>query len=616
MFSRRSVGLGRRTFTIAVISVCVLPLLVSSAGGQESPPCPEPIPVAELEEGQRGYGLTVANDRQRETFAFEIIGVLEDALGPGRDLIIVDTSGAVIDRHGGIFYGMSGSPLFIGDRLVGAIAYGLSSGSSSVAGVTPATDIVDVLRYPVASQDSEEATPTRSRRMSERTRSTIADSASMEASEVGASFVRLRVPVGISGVSGPGLESIAGVFAEERLRLIPHSGGAADEAQTLGAAPQPGDNLSAVLSYGDVTFAATGTVTLACEDRFVAFGHPFFWEGQTTFGGHAAETITVIEDDLFGSYEMASIAEPVGLVDQDRLAGIRGLMGVEPGKIPITSVVTASHLDRTREGTTSVVESEYVPFLAFYHLYSNLLVTMDEYGGGTSAATFTINGIDEDGAPWQLERSNMYASEDSIASASSFEVESFLHTLYNNPFEGIEFTGVDAVVTADDEVTQYTIGDVLVSTTGSGYRDRRRVRVTPGSTIFLRVKLVPTGEETEIPVDLEVRVPRRGATDGTIEISGPRFYEDEICFYEPSECMTSSKGEIDSLEELIADLEARPKNNELRAQLRMGRRGRVVGRDSEILDRVIGGAARLRVMLSCCSGESGMTAEPKRRPPG
>ena len=587
----------QRQFVAAgLAALMVAPLYSGTARAQQANqnPCPQAVPTSEITAGMTGTGVTVAKGRTLESFTYEVLGMLPDALGPGRPLIVVETAGDVVERHGGVFFGMSGSPLYQDGRLLGAIAWGLSWGPSTVIGVTPGEDIVELLDYPMA---DEQASPRRVQ-MSSRMRTKIAASTSVRLRQVGTSFVPLRIPFGMSGVSGQGMSSVADVFDKEGLPLVPHAAAAAQPAPapTQGPAPQPGENLSAVLSYGDITSGGTGTVTLACDDKVIAWGHPFFWEGQTVFGAHAADTLTIIEDELFGTYELATIAEPLGMIDQDRLAGIRGLIQTPPPTIPITSTVTSEDLTRTREGQTTVVESDWVPFLAFYHLYSNVLVVMDEFAGGTSDVSFTITGTTDDGTTWDLTRTNMYASEWGIPFDTAYELEVMLYTLFENPFEEVEFTSVDVTATAREDVNLYTIADVQVSRDGTNYQDRRRIRATPGDTIYVRVMVTPYGEEEQVPVDLSVQIPRRARNYSLIEISGPNVYEDEICFYEPDLCMTGD-GEAETLEDLIAQLEEKPQNNELRATLRTGRRGGVAARDSEVLDWVIQGRARVRVIL-------------------
>lgn len=612
----------RRSTVRAVAAVTAALLAVPLAGvparGQ-STDCPAVIPTAEVSKGMTGRGVTVAEGRTREGFQFEVLGVLKDAIGPGRDLIIVDTSGDVVERYGGIFFGMSGSPLYTQDnKLVGAIAYGLSYGPSTVAGVTPASDMMKVLSYPPGDGESDRRAYPRRAKLSWHQRSKIAASRKMAPSEVGSSLTQLPVPFGVSGLSARGVRSVSKVIDEEKLPFIPYAAGAAQTEPAAGPPPQAGDNVSAVLSVGDVSFAGTGTVTAVCDGKMVAFGHPYFWEGDANvFSSHAADTVTVVEDP-FGSYELANVAEPVGLIDQDRLAGIRGTFGESPVTIPVTSSVSSLETQQSREGETRVVDSELLPFIAFYHLGSNILVTMDEYGSGSSTVTYRIEGVTSEGTPWSLERDNMYSSKWGIADASAYELESVLYALVENDFEDIEFTSVDATANVEKEVRRLKVSNVLVSLDGENYEDRFKVRVFRGDTLYLRALLKPTDDsENLIPVDLSVTIPRN-ARDGYVELVGRRFYEENVCFTEGERCEANA-GDPESFEELLANLASQPRNNEVFAQLRTGRGSRVQARSSEVVDRIVFGRRRVKIDVAtvpnvCCSGGSngsGGSGEPE-----
>jgi hypothetical protein len=104
--------------------------------------CPTVLPLADVTTGMRGTAVSVTSGRTLSTFGAEVLGILRDAIGPGRDIIVVDLSGPAVVDAGGLWAGASGSPVFIRnggvDRLAGAIAYGLAGGGSTLAGLTPA----------------------------------------------------------------------------------------------------------------------------------------------------------------------------------------------------------------------------------------------------------------------------------------------------------------------------------------------------------------------------------------------------------------------------------------------------------------------------------------------
>lgn len=354
------------------LALVVAGLGTTDAGAQVSSDCPVIMPTADVRAGMVGTGVTVAKGRQRENFNVEVLGVIQDAF-PGRDLIVVDTSGGPIDQYGGIWYGMSGSPVYIDGKLIGAVAFGLSFGPSTVGALTPAEEMIRVVGYPTADEGSAStATPTRA----EPSGPMAARIAARTGQSNPGSFEQLRVPVGVSGGSYRLLNKLSNVIEREGLPIIPFAGSSASLSQTSvpATAVQPGDNLVAALSYGDITFAGLGTATFTCNGQIMAFGHPFFWQGETTMGANAADSIVVGGDDFF-TFEVASIAEPIGMIDQDRFAGLRATTATLPTTIPINSSVTALNNGRSRDGSSSAVIPEIVPFLSWAHLYENILFT-------------------------------------------------------------------------------------------------------------------------------------------------------------------------------------------------------------------------------------------------
>jgi hypothetical protein len=554
------------------------------------------MPTAEVTDGMTGTGYTVSEGTQPELFTVEVLGVLEDGIGPGRDMIIVRADSPAIQEAGGIWFGMSGSPVYINNEFVGAVAFGLSFGPSNVAGLTPAEDIVKV-----ADRGTAAAAPRRvvlGRSM----QTAIADDADVSTSEVSETMKQLKVPFSVSGAGAREFRKVSRTIEREKLPFIPYSGASSGTASPPAATerPEQGGNFAGAISYGDITFAGVGTTSYVCEDRVVAFGHPFFWSGQTSLGANLADALTIVDDPTFGPYKLATIEGTLGTLDQDRFAGIRALLGDAPTGIPITTTVVAD--GQTRDGQTDVLDDEFLPFLAFVHLASNIDFTRDEIGEGSSALDWTITGLTSTGEPWELSRNNLYSNDYDISYGSIDEIVGQLYRLYANGFEDVSFTGLDVTAAVDNEPKSYELSKVLVLKNGE-YVDSDRVRVDPGATIDLRVILEPLQGTTDKVVDLTVVVPLSAKNDAFIEVrgGGSGGYEDPYCFYEPGACGGEGESAIDSFAELIESLENAPHNNDLVAELR-GRRGKVKSRDLEVLDEVISGFDSVFVRLRGSGG--------------
>jgi hypothetical protein len=400
--------------------ISLLGALPPAARGQTPDECPTVMPVADLEVGMTGTGLTVARGTEPESFDVEILGVLPNAILPGRDLIIVDTAGAVIDEAGGVWFGMSGSPVYVTDdgvsKLVGAVSFGFSFGPSSIAGVTPAEDMMAVLDYGSRFDARSLTAEPRKVRLSKTMRARIARATGTSTDEVGSSLTRLKLPVSISGLDQRGLNRIARRLEARGVRAVPFAGGSAELGQTADPSEIfPGSNFAAAISYGDLTFAGIGTTTFVCRGAAMAFGHPFFFEGATSMGANAATALTIVDDPVFSPYKLATVGGQVGTLDQDRLAGVRANLGGTVTAIPVTSDMIALNTGRSRSGRTDVTTSEFAAFLAPFHVYLNVIATMDQFGEGSSEFEWTVTGTREDGSTWQLSRSNMASDNFDIA---------------------------------------------------------------------------------------------------------------------------------------------------------------------------------------------------------
>lgn len=593
----KAIRIGRGKRHAAVLSILALlgGALATGAAKAALAECPEVMPVAEVTEGMMGTGYTVSEGTQPEPFSAEVLGVLENGIGPGRDMIIVDTSSAAIDEAGGIWYGMSGSPVYIDGKFVGALAYGLTWGPSTTAGLTPAEDMMKIADRPAAmgaAAGPEKVKLTRTMKAS------IARATGTSQSSVGSSMKRLLTPLSISGVGDRVMDELSKTIDREQLPLIPYRGSSASAAPAPSdTPPEAGGNFAAVLSYGDVTLAGVGTTSYVCEGKVLAFGHPFNYvpEGNTTAGANHADAITIVGDTMGGSFKLANITGGIGTVDQDRFAGIRAIVGDFQTTIPVTSHIEADGGLSQRDGASDIVTSEYVPYIAWLHALSNIDFTRDEIDGGSSTATWTITGTSASG-PWELTRSNIFTSQYDVNYETLFEMQTHLYSLLNQQFEDIEFTGVDFNASLEDEVKQYSISHVGVSTDGVAYKGVRRARVERGGTVYLRVTLKPfEGGDNQL-VELSFELPKKVRNQASIEITGGASGDyDYYCFIYPEEC-GNSQTEVDSLQDLIDQFEGAPKNNDLVAKL-YGMRGNELSEQLNTFDKVISGNSYIRIHI-------------------
>jgi len=555
--------------TVAQIAACSTP--------------PDIVPVADLEASMMATAWTVVEGTDPVSFDVEILGVLPDGIAPGVDFILVQVSGDVIDQTGGIAFGFSGSPVYIGGDLVGSVSYGFFGADQTYGGVTPAESMVKLFDYPdgtaaLGATSTRQASFAQKVRLTDRVRTQAARTLEVSVSDIPTDAKPLRVPVAVSGLNDRGFRKFSKTLRLAGLKVTPYRAGAASVGPLATDPLEAGDAVAGALSVGDLTFAGVGTATAVCDDLVLAFGHPFFWDGRAgefPMAMYGANVVTVVPDpsQIFGAFKLANLTDLHGIIDQDRLTGIRGVEGAEPSSVPVTSIVSSPDLANIRNGETTIFRQEIggfplVPDIAAFHLLINQDVIFDRIGDGSVAMEFTVEGLGPDGTPFSLTRPNLFFSDYDASFESIFEMYSFLFQIMENPFGEVLITSVDmtASITQEHLVSEITRVE-SASSLQPALRERDRLRVRPGDTIELQVFLQQEGSVEEDVVQLLLRVPRR-ARGGSLMVAGGGANSCFFCFFYEE---NGDEG-AESFAELLSNLEDTPRNNDLVATLRTGRR--------------------------------------------
>jgi SpoIVB peptidase S55 len=316
----------------------------------------ETMPFSQVKAGMKGYGLTVFEGSKVEKFDVEIIGVLNN-IGPGQDLILARVDSPVI-RRAGVLAGMSGSPIFIDGKVIGALAYAWQFAKEPVAGITP---IDEMLRIAQASGGTNTVVPAASPRItgSEFLQAIangktepifdklVGDLAARQVSTLGAAK-RIALPVSLASFAPETIARFGHYFDEMGFVAVPSGSSSASSTAGSSAAKHfaPGDPIGAVLLNGDFTVAATGTVTHIEGDRVYAFGHPFLDMGEISFPMAKAEIVGFMPS-VASSFKFANTGEIIGALRQDRSAGIMGVVGEKAQMIPVELTVDGSGISKT-----------------------------------------------------------------------------------------------------------------------------------------------------------------------------------------------------------------------------------------------------------------------------
>ncbi|MFE5291863.1 SpoIVB peptidase S55 domain-containing protein [Isoptericola sp. NPDC056618] len=549
-----------------------------SATAAPTPDCAAPYPVSDVVSGAPVTGQTVSKGTTPQPFTGEVLGVLSDGIAPDLDMIVAELHSPAIDAAGGIWQGMSGSPVYAEDgRLIGAVAYGLAFGSSPVAGITPYEDMQGYLGAAKAAPEVA---------VSSRLATRIAAETDVTRTEAAQGLRQLPMPMGVGGIdlarARTAVKAAGGseLVTPDSYRIGRSSGTAAAGIDTVVA----GGNVAAVLSHGDITVAGIGTATSVCGDRVVAFGHPLNFTGKTRLGLAAADAVYVQEDPLGVPFKVANLGDVGGTVTDDRLAGIAGTFGASPTATPVRS--TVAHGSKTRTGTTQVLDPTALADVTLLAGMANHDRVVDGVGGGSETQAWTITGT-RSGTPFRLRYADRYQSAEDVGSAGAFDLPTVVGTL--SSVSNVKLTGVTNEVRVSNFRERFRVVKIQ-QRTGGRWIDvtGKTAKVRAGHTLALRTQLLGTDGATRSVFRQDFTIPKSlKGKSGVVTVVGGNSFQDE--FYEPTS--------FDSVQKL---LQGNLRNDELELSLVIGS-GKTAyerTRTSDIMTRVVSGQRDLQVRVT------------------
>lgn len=475
------------------------------------------FPVSELREGMHGTAKTVFRGDKPEEFNVEILGVLPNWIGPKQDVIIGRLSGANAERTF-VFAGMSGSPVYIDGKLVGAISYSFPFAKEPICGITPFEQMVSSVEsvwtakspsQPKAFAYADLLSNTLQSDLSGNKISggLLASGFSTESklmAVAGQTMQQIATPVSVSGLSQKTLDLFASQFAAAGFMPIAASGGSSTVAPMKTATSETllgGDSVIVHLSRGDVTLAAAGTVTLRDGDKIYAFGHPFFGLGSTNMLMSESHVVTVIPN-ANNSFKLAVPDAPVGAMTQDRATGIFGMLGVTPRMLPIKiNLKTSRGLEREINFETAIDEI-LTPLILTVGVNSTL--TANERNIGDS--TFELSGEIQIRGEESIKLNRRFVGAQAAMFASSAAAVP-VGALLRAGFEGLDITGITLNITANDGSKTAALDRLATD----------RVRAKAGETIELTAF-----ERTEAGKIIVQKIPviiPKNALPGTVMIT-------------------------------------------------------------------------------------------------
>lgn len=406
------------------------------------------MPVRDIQPGMQGIGKTVISGDTIEEFNVEILGV-SGTQATGYN-IFARLYGDLIDKTGGVAQGMSGSPVYVDGRLVGAVAFGKTFNDPHYCFLTPIGRMLPLL-------DEQRSVP--------------------------ADWLPKGTALMAGGFTEYGLEYLQEKIAPFGLTAVGAGGTTQESRKVL----EPGSSVGAALMQGDMSLGALGTVTWTDDKgNVLAFGHSFMQRGESSFFMTKAWVLGVIPN-LQSGYKVGNIGEPVGSITQDRSTGIGGSLGALPKTIPL--FVTANDSDRglTSNVRVRLVEDEQlVPSIVDAVVVNTVSKTVDRAGGGTAKLRFHIIGVDSKKNIIEIQRENMFYANEALLKNLNQELSEAMTILMQNKFEPVQLYGIDVEAEVSSQVQVAEVFGVRAPADA----------VKPGTKVPITVTLKPyRGEE-------------------------------------------------------------------------------------------------------------------------
>jgi len=440
--------------------------------------------VDDVRVGMKGVAYTVFQGTQPESMGVEVLGVLKNFNGPKSDVVLVRLGGAKAE-YTGVVAGMSGSPVYIDGKLLGAIAYRIGQFSKEpIAGVTPIQQMLEINEFDNSTPQQGAAANTRPQAPQK-----TSTSGNIEAPAPQGMTQYLQpidLPILFNGFTEGALQQFSSQFASAGITPVMGVGSSSGMKQPEPLVP--GSAVSAILVRGDMDVAATCTVTYMDAEHLLACGHPLTQYGMVDMPMTKANVIATLPSPL-NAFKIVNTTEPVGAFVQDRKTGIMGRFERDPQMIPVT--LSLHGPSGPREYHYEVLNNPKLTPLMMMATVYNALMGMNQYGEET---TYRMNGkIHVNGFP-DVRMMNMFSPTDTqpTAVAVAQALGDRFGRIYENPFQAPTIQGValdfdlerdrhSAVLeNARTDMTEARPGDeIMVEAVLRPYRGDRIVRRIP-----------------------------------------------------------------------------------------------------------------------------------------
>ena len=458
--------------------------------------------IQDVKVGMKGVGKTVVHGFEIEDFDVEILGVLknnkiDDSLQISGSSFLVQVSGEVIEKSGGIAAGMSGSPVYIDGKLAGAVSSGWVMADHSVGLLTPIEEMTGLFKY----MKKEKKSGVNVNDLIDRDVMLFIDKSPKVAAcykgvKIGAEnagnidekeymiFEKASTPLMVTGLNNRNFDLLNQNVKRSgyNVKLVN-----AESTPSFGSddftVPElrAGHAIAAQLVKGDINITAIGTLTYLKDNRFLAFAHSFLKKGDASYFFTPANIYYCFSSPEM-PFKIGAPGQLIGSVTVDRNEGIAGLLGVMPHVVNVHTVVRDLDNKLKREFSAHVVNDNAM----FADLLQSILTqSIDEginrQGEGFAKVAYSVNGRSEKNGEFKINRKNYFYDEADIASSSINELMSTVRTVIANPFEKTCFYDVTCEFDISADNPAAVVGSVSVG--GLSYNS--------GDSIEISVKVEP-----------------------------------------------------------------------------------------------------------------------------
>ena len=475
---------------------------VANAGALGGPAL---FPLEDLRPGMKGVARTVFSGSDTQEFGVEILGVLPGFPGPRQSAIIARLSGSNIEKTG-VFAGMSGSPVYIDGKIVGAVAFSFPFSKEPIAGITPIKQMIDLFNKGTENQNNKPKDP---RPVSFAQLASVDWKPSLPKPAItgapllanvsvgsplmpllGQQMTPIATPLVFSGISQESLSLFAPQLMANGLLPVSGIGGAAaitPLAEVNEKTFPPGSSISVQLVRGDYSLAAAGTVTLRDGDRIYAFGHPFLSLGASDMPMTEASVVTVIANAA-NSFKLAVPGRMVGSISQDRASGIFGLLRQSPKMIPVKVNLHTSR-DRTETFSYEVASDSFLtPLLLNITVFNTITSSERALGESTISVEGEIRVKGQD--PVKIDR-RFSASNSPILAAGAIAAP--VGSLLASGFDDVQLDGITLDISSSETKYAGTLERVTLDRTevrrGEKVEVQAYVRTESGKQFVQRIPL-------------------------------------------------------------------------------------------------------------------------------